>query len=383
LLQREQNQRPLSSFGGLQRGQTPGTSSSFRPLQREQIRQPTSQQEPAQRPLSSFGGLQRGQTPGTSSSFRRLQREQIQQPTSQQEPAQRPLSLFGTLQQEQAQRLSPSSPFIPLSQSGTNAIQPLPSNPRPSSSWQTTSFPTSNSKQTASNTYTTGHLSQPNLNALPQQRMSQNRSQFTSAANVSPLRSSEQSFSSASSYSQPRVPALSQLPPLPYDPFSAPESGRQNRPATPLASQTSTVQQQTTRGARSLSSNSLALNKFPPSQTTQPDLPLVRRQPSLSSASDRKSAASPLPLVRREDFWQSPKRSTSWAMSFFVILMVVLIIASAAILVVQANNRNNRSGDQHQSTSHANVTGTVPSQLLVITVPDQIERSLDGDRNGK
>jgi serine/threonine protein kinase len=223
-------------------------------------------------------------------------------------------------------------------------------------------------------------FSQAGLPSLQPQHIAQSLSGFTS----SPLKFSEQPFSSVSSPSLSHVPSVSDLPPLPQQPFLAPELATQNTQA-PTISQTFVAQQNANSRTPSLSQSSSTLNGVSPlnvGASSRSDTTVSSEQSSPILASGQRSTPEPKPLVRPQDFWTRPKSSTSQPLYIFTICMVVLIIASTAILVTLTNYLHHGSNSLSAPHTEATATTALHTRTPAATPTIQNEQSPYGNHNG-
>jgi serine/threonine protein kinase len=271
-----------------------------------------------------------------------------------------------------------SSQNSPTFQSGLSSFSPASTIGR----YSPERAPLSSSFETFQRGQIPSSSASPTLPPLRPQGMAQDMSEFTKS---SPLESSERSFSSAPYSSQQS--ALSELPPLPQQPFLSPELAQQSRPAS-MVSQASPAQQNASIRARSQSRNipvTHGSSVFNTDSVSQLD-PAVSHQPQLSpSASDQVSTSRSVPLVRAENFWTRPQPTTPRPLYFFVIFMLALIIASTAILIMLTNNQTIAT-NQQQTTPYTNATVPATSQQITqtpaATTTNQTEQNPYGNHNG-
>ena len=225
-------------------------------------------------------------------------------------------------------------------------------------------------------------FSQSGLPPLQPQHIAQSLNEFTN----SPLKSSQQLFPSVSSPSLSYSPSISELPPLPQQPFLAPELTMPNSQA-PLVPQTLPGPQNVSLRTPSLAQSSSALNGVSPlnvNASSRSDSAVAKEQSPAFSASGQRSTPEFRPLVRPQDFRVRSRSSTSQPLYLFAICMVVLIVASTAILVTLTNYLHH--GSDSLSASHTNATATTASQqdtqTPVVTPTPQTEQNPYGNHNG-
>jgi serine/threonine protein kinase len=227
------------------------------------------------------------------------------------------------------------------------------------------------------------YASSSGLPPLQPEHLAQDLSEVTNVRMLSPLKSLEQPFSPAAYRSQSQVPALSELPPLPQQPFLAPELAKPNRPAS-LVSQTFPAQQNASIRVRSQSRNFPVLHT---NSSAQPTATVFNERQSPFSTSGQMSVPPSTPSARTEDAWKRSKpTTTSRTLYFFVIFMVALIIASTAILIMLTDNLTGISTNQRQSTPHTNATVPTTSQHTTqtpeTTTTNRTEQNPYGNHNG-
>jgi serine/threonine protein kinase len=244
------------------------------------------------------------------------------------------------------------------------------------------SFPLASTTAPPPSGHAIERFSQSGLPPLQPQHIAQSLSEFTN----SPLKSPEQLFPSVSSPSLSHSPLISELPPLPQQPFLAPELTTQNSRAS-MTSQTFPVQQNVGLRTPSLSQSSSPLKGVSPlniDASSRSDSTVSNEQSPAFLASGQRSTPAPKPLVRPQDFRVRPRSSTSQPLYLFAICMVVLIIASTAILVTLTNYLHHGPGSI--SAPHTDATATTASQqhaqTPAVTPPPQAEQNPYGNHNG-